>query len=488
MKKGQVDRRSILISMAVVYAVIFLIFYPQFHTFYDESLYVHGAWLLKEGKSLKVSNPIESLTFIEHSDHFVSHYPIGVPIILIPFAAIGGLFISGLVLHLIGFFIFSRIMKRLKYDEIFSVLYLLFPGFVFFSRTVMSEIPSVVAILAAFYFYLGEKKSDNVLAGAFFGAACLFRYTNLLIAMPFFVITFWRAIKTKKIEKLVLMCAGFVPFAVGILYYNAIIYGGMFKTGITTPRPAVSQMISIFGKFLVAMLIVYPLMIIAPFIYKGKMKEEIVLSTLVFVGLFSFAGIDTFHYDFAKNMVIGARYLFPVVPLMLIAYVPFFIGICKFFKLKYKAILYVVMLFLFIGYVGISYKQYSFTNSSKEISNTIYANTEDGSLIFGNGYTLSFVNNFIGERKGTAIRTHRSPEEPDEEFSDEVRGLKYVYGNYKDHTTYLVFLEQQFVQDFRDDNEAGIIEEGRNELLRRFNNTLVFSQDTPSPLFIYKIE
>src|SRR3989338_9177507 len=355
--ESKITRKNLLILAALIYTAIFLIFYPSFQTYADESLYLHGTWLLKEWKSQKVDNPLESLVYLKHGDSFISTYPIGVPLILLPFSMIGwkAVFLSGLILHLLGFFIFIKILKKLGYDELFAALYLFFPSFIFFSRTVMSEIPSIVAILAGFYFYLGDRKRDNIASGLFFGAACLFRYTNLLAFIPFLIMTSVRAIKKKqKKEKLVLMCAGFMPFALFILWYNSVIYGGAFITGMSSARPSLGLITIILSKFLIATAVIYPLMLIAPFRYKKKARNESLPSLGLYMIAFSYSGVDTFHYDFAKNMIIGARYLFPIVPLMIIAYVPFFMDICRFFKLKYKTILYLAAIFLMIGSAGIS--------------------------------------------------------------------------------------------------------------------------------------
>ena len=87
--ESKITRKNLLILAALIYTAIFLIFYPSFQTYADESLYLHGTWLLKEWKSQKVDNPLESLVYLKHGDGFVSTYPIGVPLILLPFSMIG---------------------------------------------------------------------------------------------------------------------------------------------------------------------------------------------------------------------------------------------------------------------------------------------------------------------------------------------------------------------------------------------------------------
>src|SRR3989338_4001686 len=181
---------------AWIFVLIFigswLFYYPPLFTFSDEGQYLHATWLLGEGKSFKVTNPLESFVFSSKDNiNFLPQYAPGQSLLLLPFALVNWklVFLSGLLLHLLVFYLFERLLKQNNINSNYALLYLFFPGFVFFSRTLMSELASIALIFLGFYFYRNDK---GYLSGLFFGLSLIVRYTNAVFAMPFFLFSLFK--------------------------------------------------------------------------------------------------------------------------------------------------------------------------------------------------------------------------------------------------------------------------------------------------------
>lgn len=475
---------------AWIFVLIFigswLFYYPPLFTFSDEGQYLHATWLFSGGKSLKVVNPLESFAF-SSKDNLISlpQYAPGQSLLLLPFAIIGWrfVFLSGLLLHLLVFYLFVRLLKQNNLNSDYALLYLLFPGFVFFSRTVMSELVSIVLVFLGFYFYRQENK--GFWSGFFFGLSLLVRYTNAVFAIPFFI---GSLIKNK--NQFTQMVFGYAPFVLVVAFYNYQMYGGIFSTGIKQPR---GFSFWIMAKYLISLLAVYPLLILSPFFSKSKEKLEIFACfALALIG-FSYTGIDTFHYDIAKNLVIGYRYLFPVIPLLLFLYVGWIN------QIKYKKIVYGIFMFaciiLLVGDIFIMQKQYGFAQQNRDIMEKIYTHLPGNSLVLANGYVNSmFINKFFGDADAYSIRVYASSECPDiiQCNLNIEKSLGYAGNLSKQKQSYLVFAESGIISNEIKPGEASaseVLDERHAEIsiAKRFNATLVFEEKLPNYIQIWKL-
>lgn len=464
-----------------------LFYYPPFFTFGDEGQYLHATWLLSQQKSPRVTDPLESFSFhTKGKDIFFPQYAIGQSILLLPFALIDWrlIFLSGLLLHLSVFFLFSSLLKQSKINPDFALLYLLFPGFVFFSRTIMSELLSIALIFLGFYFYRDEKHA--YWSGFFFGLSIVARYTNAVFAIPFFI-----GALVKDRNKFIKMLLGFVPFILIVALYNYQIYGAILSTGIKQPR---GFSFWLMGKYMFSLLIVYPLLIISPFFSKDKNRWEIFACfALALVG-FSYSGIDTFHYDILKNLVIGYRYLFPIIPLLLFGYASWIS------KSRLNRIIQILLPFisimLLLGNLIIMQKQYDFSKSNLDVMLKINEYTKPDSLILANGYVTSmFTNNFFEKRNAFTIRTFISNSECmnytlcNEMINQTIADAKKLIRN---RQSYLVFAESGVITKDIKPVEAPVDEvederQGELTITKQFNATKVYEQKEPSYIQIWEI-
>lgn len=395
-----------------VYIISFLYLYPSFFSIADENAYLAGISFLTEGK---VSTDEISRSYytsdLPGSDKFVPAYQLGNSAIILPFAMIDWrlIFLSGLIFHLLNLWIFVKILKKYGLDKRYGLLYLLYPGFIFYSRTVMSEIPTITFTLLGFYFYLSEKKNSKLLAGLMLGISCLLRLTNGLLLIGFMIVPLYNSIRNlfksnswfnKDTRMFLELFAGAFPSLLLILAFNYFAYGGIFNTRYAGGGMNVYYYMLGFGiskfsnlmilwKPLLILCTVYPLMCISPFMGIYNKKIEIILITIL--SLVIFGKIDVFRYSWMINFTVGHRYFFSIIPLLLIPY-------SLFLNKYFKKLVSISIISLMIITPLIMYEQSLYTDTKYEVMKQIYAVVPDSELIVMAG-DPQFLNPFFGDHR-----------------------------------------------------------------------------------------
>ena len=167
---------KILVLCVVAFSLVHLFYFPSYFASVDEHEYLKNSFLLQKG-TLTEPDITKACKAQFNGQGYMSHFFIGRSLFLIPFTffGFGAVMLSGLVIHLLNMFLFYRLMKKLGYNPLYSLFYLLYPAFFWEARTLNSEILVLTGILAGVYFYLSEKKAHYILAGVFLGLASLVR-------------------------------------------------------------------------------------------------------------------------------------------------------------------------------------------------------------------------------------------------------------------------------------------------------------------------
>jgi hypothetical protein len=292
------------------------------YTAIDEHEYAKNAVLLSQGKLFDV-NPLDYCGGTFQNDSYRSTYPLGKSLFLIPFLLIGltGLFLAGLLVHLLNLGIFALILKRLKTDPRFAILYLFFPAFVWSSRTLYPELLVLTGALAGIFFYLGNTKKDWLLCGLFFGLAAAVRYDAAFLFAGFAIVSLFR---NRSRLAWALIGAGLIGIL--ILAANTVLYGGPLNTPygydaihfVANQNPAVLFNLPLLALIL---LLAYPLMLVAPLINKKKFGLEIFLSALIVLYLVARnSNIGVFEFFSPLTFTGRMRYLIPIAGLLLVPY------------------------------------------------------------------------------------------------------------------------------------------------------------------------
>lgn len=398
---GKIRDKKILLLFALLYVLVFIFFYPPFYMSEDSQIYSRQAYLLMHGKFF-ITNPLYQYTYTVGENGFFSKYPVGQSLWLMPFLLLGwnALFLSGLVMHLLGFFVFYKLIKRAGINPLYSLFYLFFPASVFVSRTLLSETASMVLILAGLYFYLRDSKKDSLLSGVAFGLSFLFRYPNVIAFFPF---ALFSLIKDRK--KFLHLVAGFLPFIGISLIYNFLTYGNPFTIGYSFSGEFNLFSLPLFPfrlfDYIVLLSIAFPLMFFSIFLFRSEAKKEIAAAALLTVLFYSFY-TATHMEGKLQDVVIGFRYILPIVPFFIFAYAgileKFLKSFGERFKFKHNYPLALLLLLLVIAYPVISYEQYKIQQNRYEVFNKIYSETTEGSLLIG-GNAESYLSEIFGDRR-----------------------------------------------------------------------------------------
>lgn len=397
------DEKKALVLLGLIYVLTFAYYYPSFYGISDEQSYLRSAYLLRDGK-LSVADPLHRNFFVPNGKEYVSIYPPGQSLLLLPFTFFGwrATFISGLLMHLLGVFVFYLVLKRIGLRVEGTALYLLYPPFLFNSRTIMSDLSSGVIILIAFYFYIGTKKRSHYLSGLFFGLAFIFRYTNVIAFIPFLIVSF-----LKNREKFFRLVLAFLPFGIFILGYNKALFGGYLTTGykisgvedLSLARIPLTAL-----KYVLLLSVVYPLMFISPFLYKKEYRLEISSTLLLF--LLFYSSYVWAPFDLKPTTLIGGvRFFIPIIPLLLLTYVPIYFGVLEKTKLKSSIPLILTVALLLSGMLIIFSLHQDYLNQRYAVFNEIGAKTPENSLVIGIAEDFMYLGEQFDKRGYASVGT-----------------------------------------------------------------------------------
>src|SRR3989338_3473799 len=133
------NNRFLIYIAIFIFIVLFVYFYPPIYTIQDEADYFDFAYRLKEGTIY--FEPLTSHKIIFNGTNYVNMYPPGMAVLLLPFTFIHwkAIFLLNPLLHLIAFVFFYKTLKLLEINEKLSLLYLFFPPFVLYARTLVAD-------------------------------------------------------------------------------------------------------------------------------------------------------------------------------------------------------------------------------------------------------------------------------------------------------------------------------------------------------------
>lgn len=396
----------------LVFAVLYALFYPTVYSFIDEASYMAMAYVLKSGNIFIDAASVPVPTWIYTLGRKVFDYPPGMAFLLLPFTFIGGgsFYVIGIAFHLLGAFYFKRLLRLFDLQRPFLVcLYLFFPPFVFYSRTLMSDIPSMALFLAGVFYYF-KSASKSWKAGFFWSAALLVRPSDLVYMAPFLLAGIFRALKHPERGT---MEGYLVPISAALFLlglYQKILYGSFFLT-------PYSQQFSVLKNFswqyftpnllhyLKSLMTVYPSMLLGVFFARKTRRPEMLWALALGLGYFSFY---YFHDEFEtplQTAVLGARFLFPAVPFLLFMYAE---AVDAAVRKVSPGVARVLTAVLFLGLLGgaffVHFRHQQVLGAQSSMIKTIYRNTPEGSAILYDQSTAKLFQGVWGKRDYTFLR------------------------------------------------------------------------------------
>jgi len=400
-----------LILISVFSCILaFLLFSPSFYASIDEHGYLKNTVLLSNGTLNEPDAEFAARSTFNGQDYVLNRF-IGKSVFLIPFMFLGifGIMLSGLIIHLINFFILIKIFEKLNVRKIFALLYILFPTFIWMSRTLYAGLLVLTFFLIVFYFLISDKKRDWALAGFFSGLAVLVRNDAAygIIALVIIFLFFKR-------KKFVPFILGGIPVALFLFGFNTLMFGGPITTGSGNALNLLTNFsFSALPNFLiyfVILLFYLPLLIVSPlFENRTKLKLEFLAFSFAYL-IFNLTFTNFFVFDFSFESLFTSRlrYLVPLIGVLLIPYGVFLDSLVEknlLLKKHFSKIAVFVVLVMLFGVFLVSSNHSDFLNGKrKAVFDHIYSNTSDGSLVVGSSDdAMFFVKDFFPLRKYFSI-------------------------------------------------------------------------------------
>jgi len=400
----------VLLFIVIIFTILWIIFYPPIYAIHDEAGYMAQAYVMRKGTIFGDVAGIPVVSSVKNSSgHLVTKYAPGTSFLLIPFTFFGWrtIFLVPLILHLIGFIVFLNILKIYKVSPYFSLLYLLYPTSVLYSRTIMADIPSAVFFILACYFFLKGKRFC-FLAGLFLGILPLFRYSNIILSIPFFVYLIIDSFKSIKQSNFVYspffkLLLGFIPGLLILLFYNKIAFGGFLKTpvGVTGTFSLKFLPRNLFF-YIISLSIIYPFMVFTIFFLR---KYRFVFITSAFLFLVFYSAYCYFTIAPGKNMlktlIVGMRYLLPIIPIFILSYSDVFERMKRKIPVLANSFFWLIVIVFSILNLGMVYQHQGFLKEQEKYKNTIYENTDETSLILTNYEGMEYFQSAWGKQEYT---------------------------------------------------------------------------------------
>lgn len=381
----------------LLFIFVWLAFYPPTFAIVDEAIYFGMSYVLRSGHLFP--SPTEAADLYPRvQGHLVSLFPLGNSAALVPFTFLGwrGTFLFPLLAHLLSTGLFMKLLRRQGLPAWGALLLLFYPVNVLYSRTLMSDLPSQTLFLGALLLYQPKPKG-LFFSGFYFGLLALFRVANLFLFLPYLLWAVLRSFRRRPWgpEALFLM-AGFLPPFFGLLTLNQVSVGHPLGFAYFYAFPelglfSLKALPSNVFACLLFLLVLYPLMLLAPLWAKRTRQPASLLAMAGFILLVGLSSLPFRHRSLGllPYLVTQLRFILPIVPLFLLSYVDVLETLSQRWDSRLKVLaLMGTVIALGTGNVLLLDRHQKFLFPQEMNRRMIYQNTTEGSTL---AYDRSFV-------------------------------------------------------------------------------------------------
>ncbi len=387
------DRRWLLAAGAV-YLLLLVVFYPVLYTSIDEASAFSMAYVLRHGTIFPDHTPtFHSAEFYPSLSPLGAHgriyrFPIGFPLLLsaLSFAGWRAFFLVNPLLHLVAAVCFAGILRANRTPSRYAVLYLLFPCFALFTRTLFSDAFAASLTTIALYLLLCRRP---VFAGLCLGFALLSRSTSLLAAvflLAALLMADWKGRAQCPLWKgqAVRLGLGLLPFLAVNWVYNFYAFGSPFQSAYSARALSWHGLAESGPHYVLALLLIYPGMLLAPFVYRGAFwKEGLAATTLVVLVAASY-NESTFGNSALQTLLSTPRQVLPVMPFYLLAFCDVLYSFVRAKRLALPKLEAAIGIGLVVAASAIAFQHQKYLKSLQAIHVEIQNNLPPHSIVYAN--------------------------------------------------------------------------------------------------------
>lgn len=321
----------LLMFLMLAYIIVYIVTFPKMYTSLDESDNFGMAYVLRHG-TIYPSAAHCTLSMDVNGPHgTVYRFPIGYPLVLALMSFIGprALFVVNPAMHLVATVFFTKSLRFLKLPIWLAAVYLFFPDFVLYQRTLFSDGFAASLTTIGFYYILRGRFTP---AGIFFGLGLMARSTSeviaLILAAGLLIEGFPAGRRAKSPwASTAAFVLGLLPFVFATGVYNYLTMGSPLKTTYSGPLFAWSSFKAFAPYYAASLALVLPGMIVAPLMYRGPYRRTlIVICTAIFLIAASYHD-STFGENRLESLITVSRQVLPAIPFFLLSYCTWLGGI-----------------------------------------------------------------------------------------------------------------------------------------------------------------
>ena len=403
--------RLICLSGAALLFVLLVVFYPCSTSSIDETRYLSASRYFLQGKAFDRDSsawfwkPRRGDEVLDRALNALS--PL-FSVILMPFVMAGwrSTFVLGVTAHVLGFIGMVRLLQWRGLSPVWAFLYLLYPPFVLYSRTVMIDVPA--ASLVVLVLVLLHRPEPNYFhVGLAMGFMVLLKVSTFPIVLAFFGLMFvqdvWSAARSGmfrqriKHSRWLPMAFGGLPFAAILLLSNVFLFNSLFGSAY------VGREAGMFGfRYLPrnlpfyagSLMLMYPFMLVSPVFMKGAHAWEFKVSCLVVILLFSSYYFIDEGNTWYEMIIRGQRFMLIAMPLFIVAYAEMLtrLAYTRFReKLLRVAMVGMILVLIPVGAV-IAGKHRDFTIDQAERSRQLSAVLPRGATVVPGSMVVKYLN------------------------------------------------------------------------------------------------
>ncbi|NNE43488.1 MAG: hypothetical protein HKN12_04715 [Gemmatimonadetes bacterium] len=413
------------VAVAVLYAVMYAVWYPPTFAIIDESTYVSTALTYREGTVFSDVAGVQNISEVRTpGGHAASKFGPLWPAALVPWLALGwkAVFAATLVVHLVGFVLFLRLVRGAGLPDAAALLYLAHPTLVLYSRTVMSDSLAGVLVLAAWVAWRessGDRPRAAVWAGLWLGLSVLVRFSNGVLAGLFLVGALLERGRGARRRLGALVAGGILP-ALALAAYNQVVFGKWWRgsDGYRDDRAGIGMegqfsadnLVDGLAHYGLALGAVWPLLVLAPLFYRGRDARLVRVAGYGFTLFFCFYYYRDAGAGALQTAVAGLRFLIPVLPFFLLAYGAVISGLLARTEIARgvsvrgaRAAFVAVALVLLAGSGAVHARHHRFLSGVSERQAALHAATPPGSVVYCDTAARELLHDAWGDR--TAVRS-----------------------------------------------------------------------------------
>lgn len=304
------------------FVLLWVIWYPPSIAILDESAYLTQAQLYSTGKFVGDASA-QTAAMRETGRGWVSRYPPAQSVVLAPtqwFHWRAG-FLAPLGLALLATLFCAATLKRNGFPGAWSLLLLLHPAVVLYSRTLMSEALAMLVVAVALWASDPDRPRTAV-AGVVLGIMPAVREALLPVALVLGGLTalrHWRSGGVKAVAPLALGAG--IPL-VALATYNHVVFDdpaslrvnwNLFTDWTGAPERGVF--------YFLALNLLWPGMLVGICAAEFRRKLDVMLLTAAGFVVYAAYGFVDRRHGMPADLVVGLRFFVPLLPALLLGYV-----------------------------------------------------------------------------------------------------------------------------------------------------------------------